>query len=143
MLAFTQATRPQIIQPCQTHALALDDSLINVPPVELKNYERELPVYPGGANAYPKFVPNASARASYLRHPAYDPQAPLRVSADKYKLVQAAVNEVVGDAHVDPVIKQAVSQTGYELDFGPGQTHQTGLDWGNCIDGKIAPFGLT
>jgi len=25
----------------------------------------------------------------------------------------------------------------------PGQTHQTGLDWGNCIDGKIAPFGLT
>jgi hypothetical protein len=84
------------------------DDLFGDGPPDVKKFQQYLPTYPSGQNAPAQFVPN----------PAYDPAAKLPASPSTYKIVHAALVEERGE-RVHPIVKKAISQTGYELDDMP------------------------
>ncbi len=84
------------------------DAIFDSPPIRRAQYAPDMPVYPAGP----------TGPASFVANPAYNPTAPLPAPPSKYKLVHAAVTNVLGDC-VHPIVKKAVSSTGYELDYSP------------------------
>jgi hypothetical protein len=85
---------------------SVDDAIFDAPPPNANSYQPSLPAYPNGPQSPALFLPN----------PEYNASAPLPARPSLYRVVNAAFDDVIGDV-VHPIVKEATSQTGYELDF--------------------------
>ena len=91
------------------------DALFGDGPPDVRKFHPTVATYPPAQHRRPCLYPTRRTTRT----------APLPAPPSSYRVIQAAVEDVLGD-RVHPIVKKAISQTGYELDYNPIQIPSTG-----------------
>jgi hypothetical protein len=102
-----------------------DDSLFQSPPNLVKRFQQSVPLRASGPNTPAELGLNPGPETGFRPGPeaGFRPvQSPVldQVKGASPGQLEAALDEVVGDQR-SPVVKQAVSETGFEVDWEPPQ----------------------